>query len=145
MSIGLSIVVLFEFEEGIDIGVSFKYNRQNDKIQVTGLHLDKELLQNQHTLADPQHEYKRLDSFESYINDINIGNPDDGQNEIKDLQSRNAKLKQNLHDFVEIDGNDSAKVVEMQQFVQQQVLGNNRKRNDQQSRNTTDKPNKFSQ
>eukprot|EP01083_Nonionella_stella_P058356 152861_1 len=69
-------------EEDISIGISFKYTI-NNQVKVAGIHLDKELLIDQHQLIVPNHECHCLDAFESNINYLSIGNPDDSLNKIK--------------------------------------------------------------
>eukprot|EP01084_Bolivina_argentea_P049553 91124_1 len=52
------------------IGISFRIDQ--NRLIVTGIHLDKQYLQQQHQLVDPCHECHCLDSFKSNINDFRI-------------------------------------------------------------------------
>eukprot|EP01083_Nonionella_stella_P259509 885992_1 len=82
--------------DGIDIGVSYVYNECKDCFQATAIHLNKDNLLRQHQLADPYHDCGCLDGFESMIDDLHIGNPDDDKNRVKDLQKRNDMLRRRM-------------------------------------------------
>merc|ERR1712232_788733 len=75
-----------EISDNIDIGISYNCD-QNNRVQVTGIYLNKTDILNQHLLVSP-HNYDCLDDFKSCINMLMIGNPDDSRNQIKDLQKR---------------------------------------------------------
>ena len=81
-------------EKCIDIGISIKYSdKTNNKFIVTGIHLNKEFLLYRHSLVSikPCNLCKRCDCFDKFtsnITDLSIGNVDDEQNKIKDLQKR---------------------------------------------------------
>eukprot|EP01084_Bolivina_argentea_P026788 49819_1 len=80
--------------DGIDIGVSYVCDQ--NVFKATGIHLNKENILRQHQLADPHHNCHCLDGFESMIDDLHIGNPDDDKNRVKDLRNRNDILKRKM-------------------------------------------------
>ena len=70
-------------DKGINIAISFKsiIDEKEGYVQIGGIHLDKEYLQCQHELINPNHglNCKCFDNFQSHISDLKIGNPDDLQ------------------------------------------------------------------
>eukprot|EP01084_Bolivina_argentea_P026787 49818_1 len=86
-------VQIVSIGDGIDIGVSYFYNECRNCFQATAIHLNKDILLRQHQLADPHHHCGCLDGFQSMIDDLHIGNPDDDKNRVKDLQRKNSDLK----------------------------------------------------
>eukprot|EP01083_Nonionella_stella_P240518 840732_1 len=82
-----------------DIGISYVYNPNKNCIKATGIHLNRENILHQHQLADPYHDCHCLDSFQSIIDDLHIGNPDDDKNRVKDLQKKNCALKKKNEDL----------------------------------------------
>jgi len=55
-----------------DIGVSFKYDPDKDKTFVTGIHLDKQKILDNHQLLFPDHECHCLDDFVCNIDELRI-------------------------------------------------------------------------
>mmetsp|Transcript_73038 Transcript_73038/g.65710 ORF Transcript_73038/g.65710 Transcript_73038/m.65710 type:complete len:531 (+) Transcript_73038:1151-2743(+) len=93
-------IISIEFEN-INIGISFICN-SNNSLRVTGIHLDKTLLQQQHLLvatrscANSSSGCHCFDNFSSYIDDLRIGNIDTDQNKTKDFRARFQKAQQEL-------------------------------------------------
>eukprot|EP01083_Nonionella_stella_P204904 746639_1 len=93
----IEYVWIIRIEKGIDIGISFILNTENDELMVSGIHLNKTFLLNQHHLAIPQcPSCNCLDSFVSHITHLRIGNPDDDLNRIKDLTKKFKQVTQQL-------------------------------------------------
>lgn len=70
---------IISIDMNISIGISFIFQPQTMSVGVTGIHLDKDYLQIQHELVLPDHDCHCFDTFNSYISDLKIGNPDDLQ------------------------------------------------------------------
>eukprot|EP01083_Nonionella_stella_P189693 702022_1 len=64
----------------IDICVSLRCDAHS--VRITGIHLDKQKISEQHQLLRP-HECHCLDGFNSTIHDIRVGNPDTLKNQLK--------------------------------------------------------------
>eukprot|EP01083_Nonionella_stella_P066556 175344_1 len=80
-------VQIVRIEDGTDIGISYCYD--DDKaIQVAGIHVNKWQMMEQHQLIAGHHQCNCFDEFESRIDDIHIGNPDDDLNRLKDMKQR---------------------------------------------------------
>eukprot|EP01084_Bolivina_argentea_P217761 369684_1 len=95
--------------ECVDIGISFVYNSNGNALKVTGIHLDKELIKEQHILALPHHIYKCecFDNWISYISDIEIcADLNDNENKIKAYKQKYQSLKSFIYEFIdEVDDN----------------------------------------
>eukprot|EP01084_Bolivina_argentea_P317958 551323_1 len=88
----IEYVQIVPLRENIYIGISYIYDT-NSGITVTGIHLNKNDIINQHQLLSTQHNCHCLDSFKSEIDYLHIGNPDDDKNRCKSLQKTQNKLK----------------------------------------------------
>eukprot|EP01084_Bolivina_argentea_P142567 250458_1 len=73
------------------IGISFVY--ANNKISVTGIHVDKNSIMKSHQLALKNHECHCLDEFVSIIDVLEIGNPDATLNKLKAAKKQIKALK----------------------------------------------------
>eukprot|EP01084_Bolivina_argentea_P314864 545402_1 len=85
-----------------DIGISLRYMKDTNIIKITGIHLDKQFILNQHQLISSQHcnECTCLKNFKSNINDLCIGNIDDQKNQNKNLRKQNNELKRKLKQVI---------------------------------------------
>eukprot|EP01084_Bolivina_argentea_P097197 174746_1 len=63
-----------------DIGISYRYNYSNQKLEVVGIHLDKYLMLNHHQLITEYHECNCFQNFKPIIDHLVIGNPDNDKN-----------------------------------------------------------------
>ena len=61
----------------IDIAVSFRFDDHNNCVKIKSIHLDRDYLLEQHQMASPNHDCHCFDQFNSYIDDLAVGNPDD--------------------------------------------------------------------
>eukprot|EP01084_Bolivina_argentea_P004213 8015_1 len=86
-------VQIIQIRSNVDVGVSHWYDEGAKKVVVSGIHLNKECIMNQHQLLCPNHLCHCLDghAFLSQIDDLRIGNPDDAVNRYKDLKKRTDK------------------------------------------------------
>eukprot|EP01084_Bolivina_argentea_P104934 187851_1 len=90
----IEYVWIIKIDNGINIGISLKYNKDNHNLIVKGIHLDKAYIIQQSQLVSPKYCSNGLDDiFTSNITDICIGNPDDNINAIKALKQRNMCLQ----------------------------------------------------
>ena len=89
-------VIILEIDNGINIGLSLIY--REEKVEVTAIHTDKSSLYSQHQWISLHHmnECECFDSFNSSINHLSIGNPDDLQNKYNASQKENKKLRNRL-------------------------------------------------
>eukprot|EP01084_Bolivina_argentea_P246033 411829_1 len=81
----------------INIGISLRCDARG--LRVTGIHLNKEKMSEQHQLLHP-HECHCLDGFNSTIHDIRVGNPDTAENKLKDLKQKYNTYKEFVHRFI---------------------------------------------
>ena len=88
----------------INIGISFKYDKNDKSFNVcgvsgTGLYIDKQYLLSQHQLISSctNHSCKSLKNFTSYIDELSIGNPDYWKNKFQDMEKQFKKLKANYN------------------------------------------------
>eukprot|EP01084_Bolivina_argentea_P124648 220880_1 len=88
----VQIIPLHKNGHVYSIGVSYIYDKHYD-IKVTGIHLNKNNILNQHRLICSKHNCRCLDSFKSEIDYLHIGNPDDDKNRAKDLKKKHDILK----------------------------------------------------
>jgi len=81
-------VQIMHLVDEVAIGVSFVYDACKDTLYVTGVHMDKSALLQQHELLLPGHagDCHCFDGFVSNIDDLRIGNLDEDLNKIKDLK-----------------------------------------------------------
>jgi len=93
-------IQIVQIREYVSIGISYIYNRHKQCIEINGIHLNKNKIQQQHKwhsfLTKPEHTQncKCLDSFVSILDVLHIGNPDDDKNKLKSLRKEIEKLKQ---------------------------------------------------
>ena len=78
-------VILFEVDNGTNIGISFIYDNKSKQTEVIGIHIDKSLLIRQHQWIACK-DCKCLSSFISSFNCLEIGDPNSKQNEINLLR-----------------------------------------------------------
>eukprot|EP01083_Nonionella_stella_P189855 703059_1 len=83
----VEFVQIVRIENDTDIGISYCYDDDN-AIKVAGIHVNKWQMMDQHQLIAPNHHCDCLDGFESRIDDIQLGNPDDDLNRLKDMRHR---------------------------------------------------------
>ena len=86
------LILRINNEPCIDIGLSLRFDIENNKIICTGIHIDKQLLYQQHLLIanhlNENNECKCFDEWVSIINDLHIGNPDDMENQMKHYKAQ---------------------------------------------------------
>lgn len=70
-------IIRIEWNQSIDIAVSFRFDDHNNCVKIKSIHLDRDYLLEQHQMASPNHDCHCFDQFNSYIDDLAIGNPDD--------------------------------------------------------------------
>eukprot|EP01084_Bolivina_argentea_P107035 191413_1 len=99
-----------------DIGVSLRYDKDTHEVRITGIHLDKQMIHEQHELLDPHHECHCLDGYQLSIHDIHVGNPDDLVNQVKDYKGRYNAFKQLIYKFV--NGKDTERYEILQKHAQ---------------------------
>eukprot|EP01083_Nonionella_stella_P093618 262422_1 len=87
----MEYICVVHIQKDMDIGIALKYAKYG--LRITGIHLDKAMILEQHELVLP-HKCECLDGFKSIINDIHVGNADDLLNKLKDYQKRYETLKQ---------------------------------------------------
>jgi len=75
-------IIRIEWNPNIDIAVSFRFDDHNNCAKIKSIHLDKDYLMDQHQMALPNHDCHCFDHFNSYIDDLAVGNPDDLKNKI---------------------------------------------------------------
>jgi len=105
-------IVTIDELENISIGISFKYNNEENEVRVSGIHLDRGYLMDQHELVLPGHSgagCRCFDAFQSNINYLSIGNPDDSLNKIKYYKQQIeelSKYKEYINCLLHIDTNN---------------------------------------
>ncbi len=98
--------------EDTDIGIAL-----NHRMEVTGIHLDKEYILEQHHLVCPRHiaECTCLDDWKSSISDIKIFHDlNEETNKMNDYKQKYYAMKLFLHEFIEAAPSD-----EYQSYLQQ--------------------------
>eukprot|EP01083_Nonionella_stella_P203609 742862_1 len=84
----------------INVGISLRCDAHG--IRITGIHVDKEKISEQHQVLHP-HVCHCLDGFNSNIHDIRVGNPDTVENKMKDLKQKYSAYKEFIHCFINSD------------------------------------------
>eukprot|EP01083_Nonionella_stella_P057935 151898_1 len=102
------------------IGISLV--RREDRVQITGIHLDKQMLRQQHEVLHCI-DCHCFDVFTSMIDDIHVGNPDALFNQVKDFKHRHRTLKQLILKF--INGKDTEKYEILQQHAEAVIKNDN--------------------
>merc|ERR1719229_840048 len=114
-------ILVIRIEESVDIGISLRFNNDNNKIEISGIHLDEEYIKNAHQFALPQHinECKCLDHWQSNITDLKIlGNLDDDENKIKNYEQRYKTMKKGLWSVInEEKTNDNVKKTKLRSII----------------------------
>eukprot|EP01083_Nonionella_stella_P073310 198136_1 len=83
-------VQIVNLRSNVDIGISYFYDARKgtaDCVYVTGIHLNKRCIMDQYQLIFPGHHCLR-DRFQTQIDDLRIGNPDEDKNKYKDVKTR---------------------------------------------------------
>merc|ERR1712218_446129 len=121
----IEYVMIVTLEQGIDVGIAFKMIPNHDIITVSGIHLDKVYLQCQHELVLPQHTGCHcLDTFESNINYLSIGNPDDQLNLIKYYKQQInglTKYRDYIDELLKIAPNDVSQLQLLQKRISEET------------------------
>eukprot|EP01083_Nonionella_stella_P157897 513143_1 len=91
----MEYICVVHIQKDMDIGIAIKYTKKHglSSLKITGIHLDKAMILEQHELVLP-HKCECFDGFKSIIDDIHVGNADDLLNKLKDYQKRYETLKQ---------------------------------------------------
>eukprot|EP01083_Nonionella_stella_P093619 262423_1 len=91
----MEYICVVHIQKDMDIGIALKYTKKHglSSLKITGIHLDKAMILEQHELVLP-HKCECFDGFKSTIDDIHVGNADDLLNKLKDYQKRYETLKQ---------------------------------------------------
>lgn len=117
------IVTIDDLEE-ISIGISFKYLPKEKSVKVSGIHLDREYLIDQHQLLLPNSDCHCFDAFKSNINYLSIGNPDDLLNKIKYYKQSIDNLsqyKEFINSLMNIAPNDIQRLQSLQKQIAEQT------------------------
>ena len=95
-------VIIVQIDNGINVGISLLYDSRANRANITGIHIDKSLLIKAHQWISTQHrkECECFDNFNSTINHLSVGNPDDDQNKINALKKDLIELKRNMKETV---------------------------------------------
>eukprot|EP01084_Bolivina_argentea_P153763 268081_1 len=91
-------IFIVNIQKNISIGISLQRNAQN-ALKITGIHLDKEIIFEQHELVSP-HNCHCLDGFVSIIHDIRVGNPNALADQMKNYKQRYETFKQFICKFI---------------------------------------------
>jgi len=95
----LCFIHIIQLDDHINIGISYIYNQQKQCIEINGIHLKKDRIQQQHELAVPgcAGNCRCLNGFVSCIDVLHIGNPDDAQNKLNgkkhEIDAKNEEIK----------------------------------------------------
>eukprot|EP01084_Bolivina_argentea_P309310 535016_1 len=84
-------VQIVNLRTNVDIGISYFYDTRKgtDRVHVTGIHLNKRCVMDQHQLIFPGHHCPWIrDRFQTLMDDLRIGNPDEDKNKYKDVKTR---------------------------------------------------------
>ena len=70
-----------------DIGISIKYDDNNNTLKIKGIHLDLQCIKKQHELINAKHmkHCNCFNEWKSNINSLSIGNTDCWKNKLKDM------------------------------------------------------------
>eukprot|EP01084_Bolivina_argentea_P186197 320994_1 len=82
---------IVKLRDNIDIGISFVYDEKYG-LNVSGIHCNRDNIIAQHQLV-LNHDCHCLDIFQSGINFLHIGNPDDDKNRYQAVKKENTRLK----------------------------------------------------
>jgi len=81
-----------------NVGISLIYDNSSNSAKVTGIHIDKDMIDIQHQWMSLEHsqecDHDCLNNFVSHIDHVEIGNVDADANRIKDLRGKYDKLEQ---------------------------------------------------
>lgn len=116
----LEWVWTLRIDDGVSVGIAFRYQNPQNGVRVSGIHLDRDYLQEQHELVHPGHAAPGLRGFESNISDLRIGNPDDLQNKINYYKQLIASLtvhKEDMAEFMAIEENDLRQFQSLQRRI----------------------------
>eukprot|EP01083_Nonionella_stella_P174207 603219_1 len=121
-------ILVVHIRSGIDIGISLRCGATHDGVQITGIHLDKEMILEQHEvlLSHSQHSddvCHCLDGFTSTINDMRVGDCDDLMNQMKCYKQKYHGFKLLALKF--INGKDTEKYEILQQHAEAMVKHDN--------------------
>ena len=111
----IEFIWIINIENNINIGIGLRYDSINNRLKVGGIHLDSQYIRNQHQLIDPYHNCHCLDSFQTNISDLKIGNPDDNLNKIKYYKQQITELtlyKEFLKNILKAQPNDRQDIIQ---------------------------------
>eukprot|EP01084_Bolivina_argentea_P038216 70660_1 len=89
---------IVKIEDNVTIGISLQLNAKTHKIDVTGIHLNKDFIIKSHTLIPP-HNYNCncLNGFISFYDDLTIGDIDEDKNTNRQLKRHLNQYKSNYY------------------------------------------------
>eukprot|EP01083_Nonionella_stella_P181229 648359_1 len=111
---------MVRIEENITIGIALQYDSRMKKVRVSGIHLNKDYLCKAHQLIASPHDCHCLDSFQTFYDDLTIGDMDLHKDNLR-LKKQITELQDQYDEITELHqqyDTDRAQMTSLCQFIQ---------------------------